>query len=158
MNKKASIQIQETILVLFIFMIILSMALVIFYNVQKSSVNDLKLELQQQNLYNTLITLSKSPDAQYTQLNTEKNAIDTLKLLDFNKQVPRTTIIVKQIHPDEEDEICTKNNYPNCNTYQLTTFSSDNFENNFILSIPISLYFPLEDKYKVGEIRATWHY
>ena len=94
----------------------------------------------------------------YSYLGDEKNSIDTLKLLNVNlNNLGFRTVTVRQIYPIEQDNICNRDNHPNCNTYQL--FNTPKIlSNEVIISTPVSLYFPLTEQYTAGILEIKWYY
>ncbi len=155
--KKAEMQMQESVLVIFIVTIVIGMALFVFYELQLKSIENSKLELQKNRDLTLLSTLQNFPELSYSYLGKEENALDTLKLLTTkleNKGYKQITI--KQIYPEVQDKICTKLNYPNCNSYVIYNKTLKKIKNTEILSLPVSLYYPHSNKYNSGliEIRS----
>ena len=149
--KKAELQMQETILVIFIVTIIIGMGLYTFYQFQIKSIEDYRSELEQNRNLILLSTLQNSPELSYSYLGDEKNALDTIKLLDNNlNELGLKEITVKLIYPEDEDKLCGKNNYPKCNKYVVYENKPIKVNSVEIISIPISLYYPYSDEYKAG--------
>ena len=149
--KKAELQMQETILVIFIVTIIIGLALFTFYQLQSKSLEKSKLELERNKNLILLSTLPNSVELSYSYLGNEENSLDTLKLLN-NKlnNLGFKEITIKQTYPDIENRLCNINNYPNCNSYVVYNNQPRKIENIEILTVPISLYFPYTDEYKSG--------
>ena len=149
--KKAELQMQETILVIFIVTIIIGLALFTFYQLQLKSLEKSKLELEQNKNLILLSTLPNSVELSYSYLGNEENAIDTLKLIN-NKlnNLGFKEITIKQTYPNSENKLCNINNYPNCNSYVVYNSKPRKINNIEIISVPVSLYFPYNDEYKAG--------
>ncbi|MEK6932346.1 MAG: hypothetical protein AABW56_00965 [Nanoarchaeota archaeon] len=153
--KKAELQMQETILVIFIVTIIIGIGIFTFYQLQLKSIDNSRIELEQNRDLILLATLKNSPKFSYTYLGNEENAIDTLKLLNSklaNKGFKEITI--KQVYPDAQNALCNKQNYPNCNNYVVYSKKPSKITSTYIISTPVSLYFPYTNEYKAGVIEA----
>jgi len=151
--KKAELQMQETILVIFIVTIIIGIALVTFYQLQVKSIEKSKFELERNRDLILLSTLQNNPQLSYSYLGNEENALDTLKLLNANLiNLGFKEITIKQVYPNKPNLICTKSNYPNCNTYLVYSRKPSRMKTTLITSVPISLYFPYSDEYAPGII------
>lgn len=156
--KKGEIQIQETILVIFIITLIISLGIFIFYNYNLNVVENERLEYEQVKIYNLLSIIPNMPEFQYSYLGNPENAIDTSKLLNLNLNMGNKEITIKQIYPKQNQEIlCTNNNYPSCNFYNI--YSKKLLSKNInILRVPVSLYYPLTKEYRAGLLEIKWYY
>ena len=158
--KKAELQMQETILVLFIVTIIIGLALFTFYQFQLKSIESSRYELEQNKNLVLLSTLPNSVQLSYSYLGDEKNAIDTLKLLKakFN-DLGFKDITVKQVYPSSENKKCNIESYPECSSYQVYSKRMTTSKyNTLIYSTPISLYFPYTNEYKAGVLEIKYYY
>lgn len=156
--KKAELQMQETILVIFIITIIIALSLFVFYRYTLNSVDQTKLEYEQLKVYTLLSTLPNHPQLQHSYLGNPENALDTLKLLNANlDNLGEKEITIKQIYPEAKNITCTTKTYPDCNSYLIYSkkFSS---KNTVIISTPASLYFPLTNEYKAAVLEIKWYY
>ena len=157
MNKKGIIQLQESILVMFFIMIIIALSLVVFYRFSLNSVHAYEDEYRDQQLLSLLIALPN--DFGYTYLGDSRNAIDTSKLFNEDLDYGFKKIIIQQVYPISEAIPCDNiQNYPDCNTFVVYDRTSDVFENKLIESIPVSLYYPLEDNYRAGKLIVEYYY
>jgi len=82
--KKGEIQMQETILVIFIITVIIALGLFVFYRYNLSSLENERLNYEQEKVYALLSNLQNNPQLQYSYLGNNENAVDTLKLLNVN--------------------------------------------------------------------------
>ncbi|MEK6835862.1 MAG: hypothetical protein AABX55_02460, partial [Nanoarchaeota archaeon] len=154
--KKSQVQIQESILVILIITIIIGLALFVFYRFNLASLEKTKLEYEQNQVFTLLATLPNSPELSYTEFSNPQNSLDTLKLL--NAKLTNQgfkEIIIKQIYPETSNVICSKENYPDCNSYVIYN-NKGNKKNSQILSIPVSLYFPRTQEFKSGLLEIKW--
>ncbi len=148
--KKAELQMQETMLVIFIVTIIIGIALFTFYQIQLKSIEKSKVELEQSRNLILLETLPNSIELSYSNLGNEQNSIDTLKLLNSNSlNYGFKDISIKQVYPEINGEIiCNKQSYPNCNKYVVYSKKLSKYNSLEVISVPVSLYFPYTDEYK----------
>lgn len=158
--KKAEIQMQETILVIFIITIIIAFGLFVFYRYNLNAVENSRLEYGQVKVYNLLATLPNDPELYYSSLGNSENAVDTSKLLNLNlENFGEKEIKIKQVYPSQNSEvICKSSNYPECNAYLIYSKKFASSKNVNIISTPVSLYFPLTNEFKPGLLEIKWHY
>ena len=151
--KKAELQMQETILVIFIVTVIIGISIFTFYQLQLKSIDNSRIELEQNRDLILLATLKNSPEFSYTYLGNEESALDTIKLLN-SKLVNKgfKDITIKQVYPDSQNFLCTKQNYPKCNSYVVYSKKPSKITSTYIISTPVSLYFPYTNEYKAGVI------
>ena len=83
--KKAELQIQESILVLFVFFIILGISLTFFYQYQSSNINADRFRYEQTRYYESLANIPNMPELRCSSLTDEEDCIDTLKLLNLDQ-------------------------------------------------------------------------
>ncbi|AJF62623.1 MAG: hypothetical protein QT11_C0001G0480 [archaeon GW2011_AR20] len=156
--KKAEIQMQETILVIFIVTVIIALGLFVFFKYNQNVLEQTKLEYEQIKVYSLLATLPNHPILQYSSFGNSENALDTSKLLNVKlNDLGEKEIIVKQIYPLTQDAQCTPSNYPACNSYLIYSKRISN-KNVNIISTPVSLYFPLTKEFKPGLLEIKWYY
>lgn len=157
MNKKGIIQLQESILVMFFIMVIIALSLVVFYRFSLNSIHAYEDEYRDQQLLSLLITLPN--EFGYTYLGDSKNAVDTSKLFNEDLDYGFKKIIIQQTYPVISDAIeCNLQNYPNCNTFIVYDRNSNIFENKLVESMPVSLYYPLENNYRAGKLIVEYYY
>jgi len=148
---------QETILVIFIVTIIIGIAIFTFYQLQLRSIDNLKIELEQNRNLILLSTLSNSVELSYTILGNEENALDTIKLLNPSlEDLGFKEITIKQVYPESQNFLCTKSNYPYCNKYVVYNKKPSKIKNTQVISLPASIYFPYTNEYKLAllEVRS----
>lgn len=155
--RKGEVQLQESILVTFFVIVIIALGLVVFYRFSLNSINNYEQEYREQQLLSSLITLPNG--FIYTNLGSSQNAIDTSKLFYNNLNYGFKTMIIMQVYPAISNEIkCDLSNYPNCNTFIVYNKTSYKLKNTLVESMPISLYYPLDDNYKVGKLIIYLYY
>ena len=154
--RRGVVQLSESILVTFFIIIIITLGLVVFYRFSLNSVNNYQREYNEQQLLSSLITLPN--ELGYTYLGDSKNAIDTSKLFYGNLNYGFKKITIEQIYPQEGRIECTMQNYPNCNYFIVYNKGNNKLKNTLVQSMPVSLYYPLNDQYKFGKLTIYYYY
>jgi hypothetical protein len=155
--KKGSVQLQESILVTFFVMVIIIMGMVVFYRLSLSSLHNYEDEYREQQLLSLLITLPN--DLGYTSLGDSKNSVDTSKLFDEDLDYGFKRIVIEQVYPQPIINICTPQNYPNCNEFIVyAPIQNPRAKNTLVESRPVSLYYPLADEYRAGKLTIEFYY
>ena len=153
--KKAQSQIHESIIVIFIFSIIFAMALFGVYRYNTLSVQGIQKDIEESRSLSLLNNLPGSPLIQQSELGNEKEAVDTLKILDLELNgLGFRTIEITQTYPEVDKVECNSDNYPGCNSYMIYNRVRQTGNKN-VVSIPVSLYFPLTKEVKVGKLTIT---
>ena len=153
--KKGNVQLTESILVMFFVLIIIAISLVVFYRFQLGSLRDYENEYRDKQILASLITIPK--DFDYTLLGKSENAVDSSKLFG-NFDYGYKTIYVEVIYPSGQRVECDVNNYQNCNYFAVYDNPNPRFENFVVESRPVSVYYPLENKFKPGKLVIKWYY
>ena len=148
-------QFHESLIVILIFTIIFGIALFGVYRYNISSIQDIQTELEESKSLSLLSQLPASPYLQYSELGDEKEMVDTTKALDLKlDNLGFRTIEIKQVYPKINDLDCSKETYPDCNTYTIYNRVKAS-QDKKIISIPVSLYFPLTRETKIGNLVVT---
>ena len=82
--KKGQLQMQETILVLVIFFVVLMIALVFFFRIQDSSISKMYDEFQEERFYNLIMWMQDIPELRVSDLLHEEQCFDYYKALAFS--------------------------------------------------------------------------
>ena len=155
--KKGEIQLQESILVTFFIIVIIGLSLILYYKFTLNSVENYEREYMEQTLMSSLITLPN--DFSYTYLGESRNAIDTSKLFYDNLDYGFKKIIIEQVYPAYETKVeCNTDNYPECNYFVVYDKQNIRLKNTLIQSIPASLYYPIQDEYRLGKMLIYVYY
>ena len=136
LDKKGEFEINETIIILFLFTIIVVIGLVAFSRfLDKSIDNDYaEYELEQ---FESIFYTSINPSIQCEHLSF---CIDGIKLLYFNPE--GYSLELTKVYPEVAGIIeCDQNNYPNCNHYIIGDGEG------IRLDSPVLVYDPIEDIY-----------
>ena len=167
-SKKAQLEINETIIVLIIFIIMFLIGLIIFHRFMSKDIEHIQLENERNRLINLLATLPDMPEVKCSSQKQLANCIDTLKLFSFKlnsnkyfdflgyKQISVIAIYPKTTEKKECNSLAFQNpNYPeNCNYWILYDRKPMLYNSLDILSSPISLYYPLTDEHKLGLLQV----
>ncbi len=138
-----------------IFTVIFGIVLFGIYRYNINSIQDIQNDLEESKSVSLLSQLPMSPYLQYSELSDEKEMVDTLKLLNLElENLGFRTIEVKQTYPKVNDLNCSKETYPNCDTYGIYSKVKAS-QDKKIISIPVSLYFPLTQETKIGNLVIT---
>jgi len=156
-DKRGNLQLTESVLVMFFVLVIIAIGLVVFYRFQLNSLHDYENEYREKQIMSMLMTLPN--ELGYTFMGKSENAIDTSRLFSFGNDYGFKTIILEEVYPKSSEAVdCTRENYPNCNRFIVYDKTSQRFENKLVESRPVSLYYPLEDRFKAGKLIIEWHY
>tara|TARA_Y100000310_G_scaffold1020_6_gene1473 strand:+ start:288 stop:824 length:537 start_codon:yes stop_codon:yes gene_type:complete len=165
-KKKGQIQLNETIMVLFVIVIILFVGLFVYYKYSIASIKETAATLSEEETTILLAALLVLPELRCD----EGTCLDTAKFLPF-KQLTETkqlkyaqflgskTITIEQVYPPMTTEtICTQNHYQqftypnNCKKWILYENKPVKYTNNPTISTIVSLYFPELQEYRIGRM------
>ena len=148
MERKAQIQILETIAVLFIFFILIALGFIFYTKIFKSNLETEKEEFSQAKSVNIAQRAMFMPELQCSDDNIVKeNCIDILKLQSA-KQIIEDNIIYYDLL--EFSDISISQIYPNTEEWKLYSKTTGDFRNNFTTNVPISLFNPITKEHGFG--------
>ncbi len=160
-NKRAQVQIQETILVIFVFTVLLLVGLIIFYRFQVQSIENENFNNELFKFYNMVGYFPNIPELKCSSLTEESECIDVLKMLAFRNTEQNygyKNITVFVIYPKSTSlKECVKS-VDSCNIFKLY-YNKPNFQvkNIYKTSTIVSLYYPETDEYRVGKLVLEWY-
>ncbi len=154
-------QAQETILVIFVFVVIIILGMIAFMNFQKNSIKNDFVEFQRTRVSSNMITLPGIPEFSCTKGGIRERCVDTLKLIAFKNIAERRkaeigekfgnlNITVYKIYPDKNSEKCDKDNLEECGVWEVYIKKPAKASSKIVQKIPISLYDPKDDSYSIG--------
>ena len=164
MNNKAQLEVQETIIVVFIFVVILSIGLVLFYKFQIASLDQQKQEIQEKKFEAMLLIFPNIAEIECSSNLQTQNCIDLLKVLSLKKLIETNPQIyfnkfgykkiqLKLIYPTKNDKECTSENLNDCGVWTIYNKpSQNNKEGGIILRTPVSVYHPETEDYGIAEL------
>lgn len=168
--KKAQMEMGETIIVLFIIIVIISLGLIVYFNFRSSSIASQAEEMQFGSSSMMLSVLSSIPEIKCSFKAKDEDCIDTVKVLALQntmrsninkyKQIfGSREIILKTIYPKPSVQgICSQESYKqyqypsNCDQYVIYS-PVKKTSNRKIISTPISIYFPDKNSYGIGSLQ-----
>lgn len=168
LDKKAQLQIQETILVVFIFIVLIMLGLIFFYRVQSGSIAQEFHEFQVSQLGVDFVTIGDLAEFSCSKAGIRESCIDSGKLVIFSVLSKVTTesydyeeyyferfgyknITIFEVYPGDSREKCTINNVgAECGVWEVYVNKPDKIKSKRIFDTPVSLYFPERDEYGIG--------
>lgn len=162
LNKKGELQTQETILAVFIFVIIIIIGMTVFFRYQD---NNLQIEARNfmiEQFENKILTMPDSSEFVYTEDGTKKDSIDSLKLIAlqnlvkkkkryYNEKFGYLNITVYQVYPSKNINRCSLGKIDDCGVWEIyNNIPKSGINNRIRKETPVSLYFPIENKYSIG--------
>lgn len=164
-NKKGQLEINETILVIFIFSVLLLIGLIVFNRFTAQGIDDMVDRNEKIKFVNMLAGVTNMAELKCSSQATDVECLDTLKLLAFKKQSGEyfdrfgyKKVVVEVVYPDVKGakEIeCTNANYPNCGYWLIYEREQYIIKAEEIISSAVSLYYPFSELYGVGKLKAT---
>lgn len=148
-KKLGQIQMMETIVVLFIFFILVVMGFVFYAKILKGNLEQQKEESIQLNAIEVAQRASSLPELQCSEDNiVSDNCIDRLKLEAASEIMQQNDVY----YYDRLlfSKITVNEIYPDSNEWILYTRPLDEFSNKITTNIPISLFNPIENKNAFG--------
>ena len=169
MKRKGQLQIQETLIVIFILVIIILVGLVVFY---KFSASSLEQESEENKIlrYNALLaTLPESGEIKCSMYGLEDNCIDTYRVMVVNtlyhidpnyknylfERYGFADIRLKVLYPYENKNVCKSNNQKDCGVWEFYSHIPADYSGELIINTPVSLYLPGEEMYVIGELEIV---
>ena len=170
MKKKAQMQIQETILVVFIFIIIMIFGLILFFRFTEQSIIQGHFENEKLRFESMITTFPLTPEIRCSFLSQEASCIDSYKLLAFktlNKEeyyknyyrsnLGYINITIYSLYPEKNGKICESATISDCGVWDLYVNKPKKINNKFVVRSPVSLYYPDKDGFGIGEIVIEWY-
>ena len=159
--KRGQLQIQETILVVFIFIIMIILGMVLFFRFQENSLKNEIREFMIADFGNRLLSLPDSSEFAYTESGIKKNTIDTTKLIALNNLVKKKeryyfskfgymNITIVQVYPSKNNNKCSSSKISDCGVWNVYEKVPNEVNSRFRKETPVSLYFPDKDEYTIG--------
>ena len=157
LNKKGQLQIQETIIAVFIFIVLIMFGLVFFYKVQSSSIANEFKDFQMEKNSIDFITLGELAEFSCSKAGIKESCIDVPKLLIFSsfskeyfEKFGYKNITIYQVYPKTNSVKCTTSNLDNCGLWEVYFKKPSKVTSKIVRDAPISLYFPDKDEYALG--------
>lgn len=160
-TKKGQMQINETILVIFIFTVMMLIGFVLFNRWMSVSIEQEFLDNERSRFSNMLTTVAEMPEIKCSSQGKDFNCVDSLKLLSANKgdYVERfgfREIKVNLVYPEVRERECSTATYPSCDEFLVYSNRPSEFKEEEIIRTPVSLYYPITEEYKIGVLEIRW--
>ena len=158
LTKQGQVHIQETILVVFIFVILLIVGAAFFIRFQESGIQQENKNYQREQFNLLISTLPTLPTLSCSTYTETKTCMDTLKLTSFSilakkdlfPELGYKTITVARIYPHPTTKKCTATTLPDCGVWEIYAKKPANAETTLKTATPLSLYDPLTSEYSIG--------
>ena len=167
MFTKGQLRIQETILAVFIFVIVIIAGLIFFFRFSEASILSDNLNFKNEMFNNLILTFPNKAVISCENEVSDQGCLDSFKLIAFKNAIKRDqtyydnklgfkTITVQQVYPKNSNIECNINNVGNCNKWVIYDKIPSELVSNKSVLTPISIYLPSEKKTVLGflEIRG----
>lgn len=160
--RKGQLQVQETILVVFVFVVIIILGMFFFINYQKGSIKNDFNEFQRARARSNIITLGEMPELACSKGGIKEACVDSLKLVAFKNQAEKKkteyaerfgnlNITLYIVYPKRQTKReCNKDNIEECEIWNIYTRKPSKITSKIVEKTPISLYDPKKDKYYIA--------
>ena len=160
-GKRGQLQIQETILSIFIIIIIIVIGMTVFFRYQEASLKSSSREYKLEQAGNRILTMPDSSEFVYSEAGVKRNAVDVMKIGAFqslvqkkrkyyNSQLGFMKIEVKQVYPEKIDKKCEAGQINDCGVWEIYSNVPKEKTTTFKRNTPVSLYFPNTGNYVIG--------
>ncbi len=145
--KKGQLQIQETIIVIFVFTVIFVIGLMFFYRYTVNSIEQDIERHKEANFRQLIGYIPSMPELKCSRFYVEEECIDVAKMNAFK--------FISGDYDFGEIKLNVKEVYLTGNEWQIYDGSPMDYENVLVISSPISLYYPDTGKYGVGVLEIS---
>ena len=148
--KKGQLQTQETMLVIFIFIVLLFVGLIIFFRFNNISIQTEREEYENYKFDLLISVFPSMAEVSCSELGVEGECIDVSKLEGFSSvssdyfSNKKMTISINDVYLKDKS----------WNIFDNKPEKYDSFRN---ISTPVALYYPVEEKYSVGVLKLGWY-
>lgn len=152
MQRKAQIQIGETIAVLFVFFVLIVIGFIFYVKIIKGNIESEKEELSQLRSVGIAQKVMFLPELQCSEDNVViDNCIDLLKLDSAKAVMKENEVYYYDLL--EFSDISITQIYPANKKWDIYSRRTDNFKSKFVTNVPISLYEPITRKHSFGVLK-----
>ena len=162
--RKGQLEIQETMLVLIVFVVIFMIAFIFYYRFTTESIKNENIKFNDERFSLLTNNLPNMAEFKCTSNKQEEECLDALKLIAFSevsgqykKEFGASKLTIKVIYPETNTETCEKGNLKDCGLFNLYDTSTNNIKNVKKVSTPISIFYPNEKLYKIGVLEVEWY-
>mgnify|MGYP006865052624 CR=1 FL=1 len=140
---------QESIFVVFIFFIILMIGMIVFYQLEARSINNIRSESEENAFYHMISYVPSMPELQCSRLGIQEECIDLTKAYafenlqsDYYQEVFGSKKIILEV---DEEEIL------------LYDWNPENFNGIRKINSPVSVFDSRENKYVIGVLEVNMY-
>lgn len=155
--KKGQLQVQETILVLFIFIVILLIGMIVFYRFSLQGLEEKRLNNERMRFNTMLVTIPEMAEITCSIYSQEVSCIDIYKLIAFKgineryrDRLGYMNITIYNIYPERNDKLCELGSVRDCGVWNIYYNNPNKLNKKLVLKTPISLY--SVNGYTIGEL------
>ena len=166
-SKKGQMQMQETILVVFIFLILMIFGFVLFFKFTEQGILQEYLNNEKIRFEAMITTFPLLPELRCSFLSQEASCVDSYKLLGFKymakdnnfyrDKLGTMNITIYSLYPERNSKICELATINDCGAWDLYSNIPKKYRSKYVVRSPISLYYPDKDSFGVGEIVIEWY-
>ena len=163
-SKRGQVNTMELLMVMVVIGIIIAIGIYFYYTafIKEAGEKGRELSLQEQEVL--LGVIGKLPEVQCSTDTRTENCMDTSKLVNARDVIKNNmgyysvmfgfkTVRVELVYPSKNNIECDENKYPDCGIFNIYENKKPKTEGDkFVISALISLYYPHDKTYKVGNL------
>ncbi len=165
---KGQIELSETIIVLFIAVIIIVFGIIFYFQYYTKHISNIGGKFTEERYNVLLASISSMPELKCSFLGNEEQCIDVLKVMAFNEDnyfdiLGYSNITIEQVYPETINEECTglkyqNTTYPdNCRYWKVYARRPLVVKEAIKIETPISLYFADKREYRIGKLMIEFY-
>ena len=142
---------QESVIVIFIIIVLILLGFIFFWKFTSISILNQVNEYEEYKFNQLINVIPNMPEIKCSHLGREMECVDVTKLGTYigmnikNKDFNNKNITIKEMY------------LPNPNTWQMHLDEPKSYNSVFVVSSPVSLYYPLQDRYGFGLLILEWY-
>lgn len=162
-SKKGQLETQQTIMVVFVVILLILLGLILFYRYLLSDIDNQNKEYEKDKFNTLMYTFSLSPEVVCSSYGVgDELCLDSTKMLAFNtlslkdnyykEQYGYRNISVRLLYPYENGNICSANNVE-CGVWEIYSNVPETYDYlKIVRRTPVSVYLSEKDEYGIGEM------
>lgn len=167
MNKKAELQVMETIMVVIIIVVLILVGMIFFYRYMNAGIDQDNLDYQKKVFDNSLFTFPNLAEVSCSQGGNKESCLDAYKVYGFSQAVLKKkdyyiriygfkNITLKIVYPQKANVLCSSSTINDCSVYNIYSNVPGNAgHSKRVKTTPVSVYLPQEKKYAIGILTIT---
>jgi len=161
--KKGQLQINETIIIVFVFVIIILAGLMVFYRFTMAGIKTDSDNNQIMRYKAMAATFSEIPEIKCSMQGLSESCVDSYKMIIFGKLTELNKdyyisrfgfkeISLKLVYPQQINGTCSITNINNCGAWNLYSHVPNKYDKKLIVTTPTLVYFPEKDDYGIAMV------